>query len=243
MAMTSPADRPPSPAGRAGATGRGRPVRRTQQERIEETRRALLQAGRDLLLEVGYARLSVAQITRRAGRAHGTFYLHFENRRELVAVLLDELAERARAGAPEIWRTSSDVEAIWRGLRGFFRQVTPGRTAWMLVEEVTAVEGDDGSLRDKLREIYVEPVLRGLRERPADLPLTDVDLELLAQILAATGLHFARTGRLPASPEVTALHLTVVWCRAIGRAVDEGQLAALRALFPAERAAAGTAGP
>src|SRR3954449_9436449 len=71
-------------------------VPRTQKERNEETRRVLLDAGSTLLREVGYARTSVAQITRRANRAHGTFYLHFENKRDLVSVLLDEMADEAR---------------------------------------------------------------------------------------------------------------------------------------------------
>src|ERR1700735_652126 len=78
-------------------------VRRTQKERNEQTRQALLGAGSSLLREAGYARTSVAQITRRANRAHGTFYLHFDNKRDMVSVLLEDMAGGGRQHAREIW--------------------------------------------------------------------------------------------------------------------------------------------
>ncbi|MTD52914.1 TetR/AcrR family transcriptional regulator [Amycolatopsis pithecellobii] len=206
---------------------------RTQKERNEETRRALLEAGSSLLREVGYARTSVAQITQRAGRAHGTFYLHFENKRHLVSVLLDDMAEEARRHAREIWRAAPRVDAIWLGLRDFLALITPERSLWLLVEEVVALEEDAAPLRSRLRHLYVEPILRGLKERPDGLVSRAPNIELLADLLASMGLHFARTGNLPASPDVTALHMTVVWCNAVGQPITEKDLDNLRGMFAA----------
>jgi AcrR family transcriptional regulator len=206
-------------------------VPRTQKERNEETRRALLEAGSSLLREVGYARTSVAQITRRANRAHGTFYLHFENKRDLVSVLLDDMADEARRHAREIWRTEPRVDAIWLGLRDFLARIAPERSLWLLLEEVVALEEDAAPLRSKLRYLYVEPILRGLQESRDELGSRVPNLELLANLLASVGLHFARTGNLPASPDVIALHMTVVWCNAIGQPITEKDLANLRDMF------------
>jgi len=58
-------------------------------------------------------------------------------------------------------------------------------------------------------------------------------LELLADLLVSAGLYFARTGTLPASPDVTALHMTVVGCNAIGQPMTETDLAHLRGMFAA----------
>ncbi|WP_433723179.1 TetR/AcrR family transcriptional regulator [Nocardia sp. CA-129566] len=207
---------------------------RTQRERNEQTRQALLESGGSLLREVGYARTSVAQITQRASRAHGTFYLHFENKRDLVSVLLDDMAHEARQHAREIWRTTPTFEAIWLGLRDFLARITPERSLWLLLEEVVALEEDAAPLRSRLRHLYVEPVLRGLTERRDELVPPSSNLELLAEVLTSMGLYFARTGTLPASPDVTALHMTVVWCNAVGQPITETDLANLRDMFEAD---------
>ena len=209
-------------------------MRRTQKERNEQTRQALLEAGSSLLREVGYARTSVAQITRRANRAHGTFYLHFENKRELVSVLLEDMADEGRRHAREIWRAAPGLDGLWMTLREFFARITPERSLWLLLEEVIALEEDAAPLRSRLRHLYVEPILRGLQGNPDSRVARAVNPELLADLLVSAGLYFARTGTLPASPDVTALHMTVVWRRAIGHPLTEADLAHLRGLFAAE---------
>lgn len=208
-------------------------VRRTQKERNEQTRQALLEAGSSVLREVGYARTSVAEITRRANRAHGTFYLHFDNKRDLVSVLLEDMADEGRQYAREIWRIAPGVEGLWLTLREFFARITPERSLWLLLEEVIALEEDAAPLRSRLRHLYVEPILRGLQARPDGRVSQAASLELLADILVSAGLYFTRTGTLPASPDVTALHMTVVWCNAIGQPMTETDLAHLRGMFAA----------
>lgn len=203
---------------------------RTQRERNEQTRRALLDSGSSLLREVGYDRTSVAQIAQRANRAHGTFYLHFENKRELVSVLLDEMADEERQHVRDIWRRAPRIDAIWLGHRDFLARITNERSLWLLLEEVVALDEDAAPLRSKLRHVYVEPVLRSLTDLREQPEFKDSNLELLADLLLSTGLYFARTGSLPASPEVTALHTTVIWCNAIGIPITEADLAHLRGM-------------
>lgn len=206
---------------------------RTQKERNEQTRQALLEAGSSLLREVGYARTSVAQITKRANRAHGTFYLHFDNKRDMVSVLLEEMAEEARRNIREIWRTESRVDAIWLGLRAFLERITPERSLWLLLEEVAALEEEAAPLRSRLRHLYVKPILRSLEERRDELGSGPSDLEPLADVLTSMVLHFARTGSRPASPEDMALHMTVVWCQAFEYPITDTDLESLRAMFDA----------
>lgn len=58
--------------------------RRTQAERSEETKRRLIEATIDLLVERGYARLTVADIARRAGVSNGARVHHFPTKEALV---------------------------------------------------------------------------------------------------------------------------------------------------------------
>lgn len=60
----------------------------------ELTRTVLLDAGVDVVGEVGYAQASIAAITRRAGVAQGTFYNYFETREQMFDHLLPHLGRR-----------------------------------------------------------------------------------------------------------------------------------------------------
>ncbi len=59
--------------------------------RVQRTRKWLQNALRELITEKHYNRISVADITDRAGVARPTFYLHYANKDELLLSQLDEL--------------------------------------------------------------------------------------------------------------------------------------------------------
>ena len=58
-----------------------------------ENRNALLQAAAKVVGEVGYQGASIARITREAGLAHGTFYLYFDTRQEMLDAVLPFVGE------------------------------------------------------------------------------------------------------------------------------------------------------
>jgi AcrR family transcriptional regulator len=88
--------------------------RRTQVERSEATRSALIAAGRRLFAERGYADVGTEEIVRAAGVTRGALYHHFAGKRELLeAVYVEieaELTERIASGA----LTASDPMAALR---------------------------------------------------------------------------------------------------------------------------------
>src|SRR5919206_1407702 len=85
--------------------------RRTQAERRAATRRALLDAARSLFAEKGYHGTAAEEIVGRAGLTRGALYHHFEDKRDLFRVVVDEMegeideeieaAERAEPGLRE----------------------------------------------------------------------------------------------------------------------------------------------
>lgn len=61
-----------------------------RQEAMQETRRKIIGAGRALVESGGFEAASVEAITRAAGVAKGTFYVHFPTKRHLAAELCRE---------------------------------------------------------------------------------------------------------------------------------------------------------
>lgn len=65
--------------------------KRTQAERSEATRAALLKVARRLFAERGYAGVGTEEIVREAGVTRGALYHHFDGKRELLRALYEQL--------------------------------------------------------------------------------------------------------------------------------------------------------
>jgi AcrR family transcriptional regulator len=88
-----------------------------QQRRSLEKRARLKAAALALFGEKGYERTSIEQIAGLAKLAVGGFYLHFDSKRQLLLVLMDELLEKlSRLNLQAANRTDSSVEESLRSL-------------------------------------------------------------------------------------------------------------------------------
>ncbi|HXW82729.1 MAG TPA: helix-turn-helix domain-containing protein, partial [Acidimicrobiales bacterium] len=61
--------------------------------RVRRTERALREAFVSLVLERGYDKVSVEDITERADVARATFYAHFASKEELLTVVFNQLVD------------------------------------------------------------------------------------------------------------------------------------------------------
>jgi AcrR family transcriptional regulator len=61
-----------------------------------QTRDKLKQAGLEVLIEAGYADLTIKAVTDRADLGYGTFYLHFSDKDDLVWAIVYDIAETQR---------------------------------------------------------------------------------------------------------------------------------------------------
>jgi AcrR family transcriptional regulator len=98
---------------------------RTQQERRERTRAALLDATIDCLVDLGYSGTTVHEICRRAGLSRGAQQHHFTTKAELMAAAVEHLVERLRAEVtgtltlpPGPERVGEAIELLWREFSG-----------------------------------------------------------------------------------------------------------------------------
>lgn len=98
--------------------------RRSQAERRAATRGALLGAARELFAVEGYAGVSTEELVRRAGVTRGALYHHFEDKRDLFRVLVEELEgeleEIVLGEARGVYEGGGDVgEAFGAGFDAF----------------------------------------------------------------------------------------------------------------------------
>ena len=129
-------------------------TRRTQAERSEATRGALVAAARPLFAERGFAGVGTEEIVRAAGVTRGALYHHFDGKRELfeaVYVRIEvELAERIAAGALEAG-ASSPLEAMRAGAEMFLDACTGAE-----VQQIVLLDGPSVLGWDRWREIAAE---------------------------------------------------------------------------------------
>lgn len=125
---------------------------RTQAERREQTRTALLDATIDCLVEIGYARTSVQEICARAGVSKGAVQHHFSAKAELMAAAVAHLTTRLKnqltaslgtlpSGADGI---PTAIDLLWEGYSG---------TLSKAVTELWVAARTDPELRAAIRPV------------------------------------------------------------------------------------------
>jgi AcrR family transcriptional regulator len=98
--------------------------RRTQAERRASTRRALLDAARSLFAEKGYHGTAAEEIVGRAGLTRGALYHHFEDKKDLFRVVVDEMEGEIDEEIEAAERAESDLPgAVMAGYRAFLDAV------------------------------------------------------------------------------------------------------------------------
>jgi AcrR family transcriptional regulator len=113
---------------------------RPRTRRGRETRSAILRAAEEVIGAHGYAAAGIADITRAAGIAQGTFYIYFESKEHVFRELVTEMGRLTRktlsdavAGAPD------RLGAERLGLRAFLEIAATRPTLYNIVEEARFV--------------------------------------------------------------------------------------------------------
>jgi AcrR family transcriptional regulator len=89
-------------------------VKRTQIERSEATRAALVKAGRELFGERGYGAVGTEEIVARAGVTRGALYHQFADKRDLFRAVLEDLEQEVitRLGEQVVAKATSAAAAL-----------------------------------------------------------------------------------------------------------------------------------
>lgn len=109
----------PTPEQTPSDTAAGEPAsKRTLRAQGQKTLRKLLDAAMVVFARRGYQAARVDDIVKLARTSHGTFYLYFSNKEDLLRALIAEAAEEVRALDRLISEIGPD-EAGWKELRSW----------------------------------------------------------------------------------------------------------------------------
>lgn len=161
--------------------------------RKAQTRREIIDAAFDCFAERGYHATGIADIAARLGIGHGTFYRYFENKRDIVEHVIDDLIERIAStlvaeNAPDAVSTLEDYRAqserIGAGLARIFAD--DPRVPQLLL----AAPGIDDAMRGRMLDLFesTAPLTAAYLGHGVEFGYLRADLDVDATALAINGM-------------------------------------------------------
>lgn len=161
-----------------------------------------------LLREVGYARLTMGEVAKRAGVGKDSLYRRWTSKAALVHEVVFERYPSGYGGAPATGSLKGDVEA----LAAMIQEANTTPEAATAIPGLLGELGQDPELEARLQEHWYQPMRRGFaavldaaRERgQATVPVAP---ELVADVLVGTmlfRLSLLREGPDPSFPTALA---------------------------------------
>ena len=162
--------------------------RLTQDEKTAETRRRLLDAAIECLIDRGYANTTTSEIAERAGLSRGAQLYHFPKKEELLTNAVEhlfqlkftELKDKVRLLTDQNDRRAMAIDLLWEVANGrltiaWIELVVASRTDSYLRESVSAVN-------DRMTE-FIDKSFQELFPRPQG---AGADFDLIPQLVCLT---------------------------------------------------------
>jgi AcrR family transcriptional regulator len=160
--------------------------------RGDETRRNLVDAGRDLFVSKGYFNTSIGELVSRSGvGTRGAFYHHFKDKSELFRAVFEEvesdLTLRSLASPPE---GADSWERLSRGLHGFLDAALEPEVQRVVLLDGPVVLGwqtlravEEGNSIALIEEMVRQAISEGII---GDQPVTELTHMLVAALEEAS---------------------------------------------------------
>ncbi|MBN2027283.1 MAG: TetR/AcrR family transcriptional regulator [Actinobacteria bacterium] len=158
------------------------------QDRSRETLRRIVDAASEVFADKGYDKATVAEIISRAGIGHGTFWLYFHNKEDLLRYMLQDMIaefesfdwfqEDEQEGISV--KSLEEVENIIRGVMEIFARYSD------IHPLIVRASLDSEDFRDALKELnqpFVTIVEKKLREHLEKGRCKDLDPSITALII------------------------------------------------------------
>jgi AcrR family transcriptional regulator len=197
--------------------------KRTQKERTESTREALIAAARQLFTERGYEQVGTEEIVRTAGVTRGALYHHYGDKASLLEAVYNRIEAESTARVARIVLGSdlhSPLEAMKAGIEAFLEECEKPELRQIALHDAPAVLG-----WERWREIgaanglgLIEASLAAAIEaeeiRPVPVKPT---AHLLMGALDEAAMLLARDDRPEARIEVTGVLASLLDSFAVGQ--------------------------
>ncbi len=161
---------------------------KSREEAKAKTREALVTAAGEAFAEEGLEAPSLDAICARAGYTRGAFYVHFRDRDDLVAAVMERVTEAQL----NLFVQSAGAGDLRRTIEGFARAVAEG--GFPLRTAVLSHQLMQACARSPLLKERYATLLRGAMRRVADVACrgqgegsvrSDIDAERLGELLVA----------------------------------------------------------
>ena len=157
--------------------GKGEPVTKG-----EKTRRLIFNAAEKVLGRNGVNRTNIAEITREAGVAQGTFYIHFESKRDLVEGFVKYINHKLRQELQRYVSTTEDRrDGEQAGILVFFEFLRRHRGIYRVIPEFEMIGQEVGLwYYKKIDAGYVKGIEQGIEKgQIRDLPAAFLSRSLM----------------------------------------------------------------
>nr|WP_230330111.1 TetR/AcrR family transcriptional regulator [Nocardia aurantiaca] len=204
-----------SMAGESGSRRTAPPTRRGQR-----TRSALIDAAREVFERDGYLDAKIADISKTAGMASGSFYTYFDSKEEIFAALVEQVSEemlhphvRERSGITD---TRALIEAA---NRDYLLSYKRNARLMALFEQVAHIDENFRRLRVERGKAFAQRNARMIRElQESGQASADLDPMITAHALSAmvsrmAYMVYVQKQRIPFEKLVTTL--TQLWVNAL----------------------------
>ncbi|MBP1718870.1 MAG: Transcriptional regulator, AcrR family [Deltaproteobacteria bacterium] len=133
----------------------------------EKTRQAIFRAAEIVFGQRGFNRANISEITREAGVAQGTFYIHFSSKRDLIEGFVKYInhqlrreLQRATAGIQD----RRDIERV--GILAFYKFLRRHRQIYRVVPECEMIDREVGLwYYSKMAQGYIEGLKGGIARK------------------------------------------------------------------------------
>jgi AcrR family transcriptional regulator/predicted DNA-binding transcriptional regulator AlpA len=152
----------------------------------QRRKQGIIEAAIEVFANKGYYRTHVQDITKAAGIAKGTFYLYFQNKRDIFIEVVDEVIRKMMSEGNKVIMDEKDPvkRLIFRG-RFFFENYS--KYNYILYQLRVAGAADERLPAEKVKRIYhemTEPLVRDDISQLVELGVSrDIDQDLLAYAL------------------------------------------------------------
>ena len=193
-------------------------ARPTRRGHCQHTRQRLLDAGRTVSGQQGLQALRVDDVVRLAGTSHGTFYLYFSSRQDLLAALTRDALrdmDAVVAAFPRVSRGEAGRAALLLWVRRFCDTYAEHNTALRLLSNADAA--NQNVRRSGLRLLWrlADAITRGMTT-PADAadPPRYAELTALACAMMLERLNYLLGVGLPWQKHDLAERVTAIFAAA-----------------------------
>lgn len=136
-------------------------TRLTREEKKQETRKHIMEAGAAVFARMGFHGASIDRIAEEAGYTKGAFYAHFETKETLFMALFEERMKREVTSLTETLGPSFTLDQLIRFLTRSYEQETEESRTWDLLKmEFVLYALREAALRKSFAELVKRTVNR-----------------------------------------------------------------------------------